>query len=46
MEMKSLLEKITSLQEATKKTPTGLIHKAEPGGYGRKYDTDEEGDVS
>jgi len=46
MEMKSLLEKITSLQEATKKTPTGLIHKAEPGGYGRKYDTDEEGDES
>ena len=39
-----MLDKLTVLSEATKETPTGRVHKAEPGGYGRKYDTDEEGD--
>jgi hypothetical protein len=44
MNFKDMLEKISLLSEATKETPTGKVHKAEPGGYGRKYDTDEEGD--
>lgn len=33
----------TGLEEATKETSTGKIHKAEPGGYGRKDDEDDEG---
>lgn len=44
MDFKSMLNQLSQLSEATKETPTGKIHKAEPGGYGRKFDTDEEGD--
>jgi len=44
MNFKDMLEKLSLLSEATKETPTGKIHKAEPGGYGRKFDTDEEGE--
>lgn len=47
MNLKSLIEKmddLIALNEATKETPTGKIHKADPGGYGRKIDTDEEGE--
>jgi hypothetical protein len=32
-----------SVNEGTKETKTGKIHKAEPGGYGRKNDDDEDG---
>ncbi len=39
-----MLETLGQLSEATEKTATGLKHKADAGGYGRKYDTDEEGD--
>ena len=38
-----MLNKISQLSEATEKTKTGLKHTAEPGGYGRKDDEDEEG---
>ena len=38
-----MLEKISQLSEATKETGKGRIHTAEPGGYGRKDDEDEEG---
>jgi hypothetical protein len=31
------------IEEAVKHTKTGRIHKAEPGGYGRKDDEDDEG---
>lgn len=31
------------MAEDTKETPTGRVHKAEPGGYGRKDDEDSEG---
>jgi len=44
MNFKDMLDKLSMLSEGTKETPTGRIHKAEPGGYGRKYDTDEEGE--
>ena len=44
MDFKSMLNQLSQLSEATKETPTGRVHKAEPGGYGRKFDTDEEGD--
>lgn len=44
MNFKDMLDKLSVLSEATKETPKGRIHKAEPGGYGRKYDTDEEGE--
>jgi len=44
MNFKDMLEKITALSEAVEKTKTGLKHKADPGGYGRKHDTDEEGE--
>lgn len=44
MDFKSLLGQLSQLSEATKETPTGRVHKAEPGGYGRKFDTDDEGD--
>ena len=43
MDFKSLLSQLTQLNEATEKTKTGLKHTAEPGGYGRKDDEDEEG---
>ena len=38
-----MLEKMSQLSEATEKTKTGVKHTAEPGGYGRKDDEDEEG---
>ena len=38
-----MLAKISQLSEATEKTKTGIKHTAEPGGYGRKDDEDEEG---
>jgi len=44
MDFKSMLQQLSVLSEATKETPTGRKHTAEPGGYGRKFDTDEEGD--
>ena len=44
MNFKDMLETLSMLSEATKETEKGRVHKAEPGGYGRKYDTDEEGD--
>jgi hypothetical protein len=44
MNFKDMLETLGQLSEATEKTATGLKHKADAGGYGRKYDTDEEGD--
>lgn len=44
MDFKSMLQQLSQLSEATEETPTGKIHKAGPGGYGRKFDTDEEGD--
>lgn len=52
MDMKNLLSKISELQqlnesavsEATKKTATGRVHTAEPGGYGRKVDVNDEDD--
>jgi hypothetical protein len=44
MDFKSMLQQLSQLSEATKETPTGRKHTAEPGGYGRKFDTDEEGD--
>lgn len=43
MDFKSLLSSLDQLSEATEKTKTGLKHTAEPGGYGRKDDEDEEG---
>jgi hypothetical protein len=43
MDFKSLLSQLDQLNEATEKTKTGLKHTAEPGGYGRKDDEDEEG---
>ena len=44
MDMKKMLESLSQLSEAKKETEKGVIHKADPGGYGRKFDTDEEGD--
>ena len=44
MDLRDILTSLTSLSEATKETGKGKVHKADPGGYGRKYDTDEEGD--
>lgn len=38
-----MLNKISQLSEATEKTKTGVKHTAEPGGYGRKDDEDDEG---
>jgi hypothetical protein len=43
MNFKDMLEKMSQLSEATTKTKTGLKHTAEPGGYGRKDDEDDEG---
>ena len=43
MDFKSLLSQLDQLNEATEKTKTGVKHTAEPGGYGRKDDEDEEG---
>jgi hypothetical protein len=44
MNFKEMLETLSQLSEATKETGKGRVHTAEPGGYGRKFDTDEEGD--
>lgn len=44
MDFKSMLHQLSILSESTQETPTGRVHKAGPGGYGRKFDTDEEGD--
>jgi hypothetical protein len=41
--MLDLMNKMTQLSEAKEKTKTGLKHTAEPGGYGRKDDEDDEG---
>ena len=38
-----MLAKMSQLSEATEKTKTGVRHTAEPGGYGRKDDEDDEG---
>jgi hypothetical protein len=43
MDFKSLISQLDQLSEATEKTKTGIKHTAEPGGYGRKDDEDEEG---
>ncbi len=37
------IEESEGVAEATKETPTGRIHRAEPGGYGRRDDEDDEG---
>ena len=44
MNFKEMLEKISLLSEATKEKDSGRVHTADPGGYGRKFDTDEEGE--
>lgn len=44
MDLRDILNSLTTLSEATKETGKGRVHKADPGGYGRKYDTDDEGD--
>ena len=41
--MLDIMNKLTQLSEAVKDTGKGKIHTAEPGGYGRKDDEDEEG---
>lgn len=38
-----MLDKMSQLSEATKETGKGRVHTAEPGGYGRKDDEDDEG---
>ena len=43
MNLKDMLAKMSQLSEAIEKTKTGVRHTAEPGGYGRKDDEDEEG---
>jgi hypothetical protein len=43
MNLKDMLAKMSQLSEATEKTKTGVKHTAEPGGYGRKDDEDDEG---
>ena len=41
MDFKAMLNQLSQLSEATKETPTGKVHKADPGGYGRKDDEDD-----
>lgn len=43
MDFKSILQHLSQLSEAKTETETGVVHKAAPGGYGRKFDTDDEG---
>jgi len=43
MNMLDIMNKLTQLSEAVKDTGKGKIHTAEPGGYGRKDDEDDEG---
>jgi len=38
-----MLQSLSQLSEATKEVKGGRVHTAEPGGYGRKDDEDEEG---
>jgi hypothetical protein len=44
MNFKDMLQKISQLSEATEKTKTGTKHTADAGGYGRKYDVDQDGE--
>lgn len=44
MDFKNILSQLSHLSEATEEANDRKIHKADPGGYGRKFDTDEEGD--
>ena len=43
MDFRQMLQSLSQLSEATKETGKGRIHTAEPGGYGRKDDEDDEG---
>jgi hypothetical protein len=43
MDFKNILSQLGQLSEAVKDTGKGKIHTAEPGGYGRKDDEDDEG---
>lgn len=43
MDFKNILSQLSQLSEATKETGKGRVHTAEPGGYGRKDDEDDEG---
>jgi hypothetical protein len=43
MDFKNLLQSLDQLNEGITATKQGKIHTAEPGGYGRKDDEDEEG---
>lgn len=43
MDFRSMLQSLSQLSEATKEVKGGRVHTAEPGGYGRKDDEDEEG---
>ena len=43
MDFRSILKSLGQLSEATKETPKGRVHTADPGGYGRKDDEDEDG---
>ena len=44
MDFRSMLESLSQLSEATDRSEPGKVkHTAEPGGYGRKDDEDEEG---
>lgn len=43
MDFRTLLQSMHNISEATKEVPGGRVHTAEPGGYGRKDDEDEEG---
>jgi hypothetical protein len=44
MNFKDMLNKISSLSEATEKTKTGVKHSADAGGYGRKVDASGDND--
>jgi len=43
MDFRTLLQSMHNISEATKEVPGGRVHTAEPGGYGRKDDEDDEG---
>lgn len=43
MDFRQMLQSLSQLSEATKETGKGRIHTAEPGGYGRKDDEDDDG---
>ena len=43
MDFRDLLNSLGQLSEATKEKEGGRVHTADPGGYGRKFDTDIEG---